>query len=161
LGVLSIKHHPDPDLQKKCIPVTEFDTNLETLLDNMYETMLAADGVGLAAPQIGLLKQIAVVDVEDEIGRIELINPVIISARGSQTNLEGCLSIPGIYGDVKRAFYVKVKARDRYGKAFILEAEDYLAQAIQHEIDHLKGILFTTKANKMYTEEELEGLDEI
>lgn len=160
MGVLSIKHHPDPVLHKKCKPVKEFDKDLGILLDQMYETMLAADGVGLAAPQIGILKQIAVVDVEDEIGRIELINPVIITERGSQNNIEGCLSIPGIYGDVKRAFYVKVKARNRYGKAFILEAEDYLAQAIQHEIDHLKGILFTAKADKMYTEEELEGLDE-
>jgi peptide deformylase len=160
LSVLSIKYYPDSVLEKKCEPVKEFNKDLEKLLEDMYETMLAADGVGIAAPQIGILKQIAIVDVEDDFGKIELINPVLISEQGSQINLEGCLSIPGKYGDVKRSFYIKVKARDRYGKAFILEAENYLAQAIQHEIDHLNGILFITKANKMYTEEELEGLDE-
>jgi peptide deformylase len=126
----------------------------------MYETMLANDGVGLAAPQIGILKQIAVVDVGDENGRTEMINPEIISRRGSQTDLEGCLSIPGLYGEVTRPYYIKVKARDRYGKAYIIEAEDFFARAIEHEIDHLHGILFTTKATKFYNEDELERIEE-
>ncbi|MCU9612159.1 peptide deformylase [Caldibacillus lycopersici] len=159
MAILPLVLHPDEILQQKCKKVTTFDLELATLLDNMYETMIKHDGVGLAAPQIGILEQIAVVDIGDESGRIELINPEIITKRGKQTDIEGCLSIPKLYGDVTRAYYVKVKARNRQGKAFILEAEDYLARAIQHEIDHLHGILFTTKVEKIYTLEELEELD--
>lgn len=159
LAKLEIRTIPDPVLLQKCEKVSEFNSELGQLLDDMYETMLAADGVGIAAPQVGLLKQIAIVDIGD--GKIELINPVIIVKRGSQINLEGCLSIPNQYGEVKRSFFIKVKYRDRHGKTLILEADDFLAQAIQHEIDHLHGILFTTKVvDKIYTEEELERLDE-
>jgi peptide deformylase len=123
----------------------------------MYETMVAADGVGIAAPQVGHLKQVAIVDIGD--GKIEFINPVVMEKRGIQMNLEGCLSIPNQYGEVERSYYIKVKYRDRNGKTYIMEAEDFLAQAIQHELDHLQGILFTTKVDKIYTEEELERLD--
>ena len=123
----------------------------------MYETMVAADGVGIAAPQVGHLKQVAIVDIGD--GKIEFINPVVIEKRGIQMNLEGCLSIPNQYGEVKRSYYIKVKYARPKWKTYIIEAEDFLAQAIQHELDHLQGILFTTKVDKIYTEEELERLD--
>lgn len=122
----------------------------------MYDTMIEFDGVGLAAPQIGVDEQIAVVDIGDESGTIELINPEILKTSGSQTGVEGCLSFPGLYGEVTRPYYVKVKAQDRKGNTFIIEAEDYLARAIQHEIDHLHGVLFTSKVSKYIDEKDLE-----
>lgn len=157
MATLEIRTIPDPILQQPCEPVTEFSNELGQLLDDMYESMVAADGVGIAAPQVGHLKQVAIVDIGD--GKIEFINPVFMEKRGIQMNLEGCLSIPNQYGEVKRSYYIKVKYRDRNGKTYIMEAEDFLAQAIQHELDHLQGILFTTKVDKIYTEEELERLD--
>lgn len=159
MAILTIVKHPAEVLEKECKPVKQFDKNLKTLLNNMYDTMLAADGVGLAAPQVGIDQQIAVVDIGDEAGRINLINPVILETKGEQTDIEGCLSFPGLYGTVSRPYYVKVKAQDTKGRTFFLEAEDYLARAIQHEIDHLHGILFTSKVLKYIDEEELEGYE--
>lgn len=159
MAILTIVKHPAEVLEKECEPVKQFDKNLKTLLNNMYDTMLAADGVGLAAPQVGIDQQIAVVDIGDEAGRINLINPVILETKGEQTDIEGCLSFPGLYGTVSRPYYVKVKAQDIKGRTFFLEAEDYLARAIQHEIDHLHGILFTSKVIKYIDEEELEGYE--
>ncbi len=125
----------------------------------MYDTMIEFDGVGLAAPQIGVDEQIAVVDIGDDSGTIELINPEILETSGEQTGVEGCLSFPGLYGEVTRPYYVKVKAQDRKGKIFTIEAEDYLARAIQHEIDHLHGVLFTSKVSKYMDEKELEEVE--
>lgn len=156
LAQLPIVKYPDPILEKKCGPVTQFDKKLKKLVNNMYETMVEADGVGLAAPQIGKDLQLAIVDIEDEHGLIVLVNPVIEEAKGSETDVEGCLSFPGIYGHVTRPSYVKVKAQDVKGRFFTLQAKGYLARAIQHEIDHLNGVLFTSKVEKYVNEEELE-----
>jgi peptide deformylase len=159
VAILPIVKYPDTILEKECKPVTQFDKKLKTLVNNMYETMLAADGVGLAAPQIGVDQQIAVVDIGEDIGRLDLINPVILKTSGEQTDVEGCLSFPGLYGTVSRPYYVKVQAQDLKGRTFIVEAEDYLARAIQHEIDHLHGILFTSIVLKYIKEEDIEGFD--
>ena len=157
MSVLSIVTYPDPILEQPCAPVTAFDRRLGRLLDDMYETMLAADGVGLAAPQIGVAEQIAVIDVGDEHGRIELINPVVIEARGEQVDVEGCLSFPGLFGEVPRAKFVNVRAQNRRGRSFTLSAAGFLARALQHEIDHLHGVLFTSKVIRYCDLEELEG----
>lgn len=125
----------------------------------MYDTMIEFDGVGLAAPQIGLDQQIAIVDIDDDSGTIEMINPEILEIKGEQIGPEGCLSFPGLYGEVSRPDYVKVKAQDRKGKFYTLEAEDFLARAILHEIDHLQGILFTSKVIRYLEEAELEGAE--
>ncbi len=159
LTVKKLVTHPAEVLEQECERVTVFDKKLEKLLNDMYDTMIEFDGVGLAAPQIGLARQIAIVDIDDESGTIELINPEILEVSGEQTGPEGCLSFPGVYGEVSRPYFVKVKARDRKGKAFVIEAEDFLARAILHEIDHLHGILFTSKVTRYLTEEELEGVE--
>lgn len=156
MAVKKIVMYPAEILEQPCKPVTAFNNKLKKLLNDMYDTMIEFDGVGLAAPQIGVDEQIAVVDIGDESGTIELINPVILETSGEQTGAEGCLSFPGLYGEVTRPYYVKVKAQDRKGKTFTIEAEDYLARAIQHEIDHLHGILFTSKVSKYIDEKELE-----
>lgn len=154
---LNIVTYPAEVLETVCEKVIEFDRKLVKLLNDMYDTMLEADGVGLAAPQVGIAKQIAIVDIGDQNGRIELINPVILESRGEQIGPEGCLSFPGLFGDVKRAEYVKVRAQNRRGRIFMMEATGFLARALQHEIDHLNGILFTTKVIRYYEAEELEG----
>lgn len=159
MTVREIVTYPSEILEKECERVTTFDKNLVKLLKDMYDTMIEYDGVGLAAPQIGINKQIVVIDIGDEWGRIELINPVIIEKKGEQTGAEGCLSFPGIFGEVTRSYYVKVKAQDRKGRPFIIEGEDFLARAMQHEIDHLHGVLFTSKVKRYLTEEELERLE--
>ena len=133
----------DDVLRKVCRPVEKFDEKLHLLLDDMYETMLSADGVGLAAPQIGILRRIAVIDVGE--GKIELINPEIIKTSGEQTGDEGCLSSPGVFGKVTRPMNVTVKARDRFGKEFEISGKELLARAFCHEIDHLDGVLFVDK----------------
>ena len=133
----------DDVLRKVCRPVEKFDEKLHLLLDDMYETMLSADGVGLAAPQIGILRRIAVIDVGE--GKIELINPEIIKTSGEQTGDEGCLSSPGVFGKVTRPMNVTVKARDRFGKDFEISGKELLARAFCHEIDHLDGVLFVDK----------------
>lgn len=137
----------DDILRKKCREVTKFDDRLAELLDDMYETMMASDGVGLAGPQVGMLRRIAVIDVRDnKHGRIELINPVITHMGGSQTGNEGCLSLPNDVREVERPMTVTVTAQDRSGKEFTLTGEGLLARALCHEIDHLDGILFIDKA---------------
>ena len=125
----------------------------------MYETMIEHDGVGLAAPQIGIDERIAVVDIDDELGTIEMINPRIIETSGEQTGPEGCLSFPGLYGEVSRPNYVKIEAFNRKGRKFTLEAEEFLARALQHEIDHLDGILFTSKVIRYLEVDELKGVE--
>lgn len=136
-------------LRKISKPVTDFNEKLWSLLDDMADTMHKADGVGLAAPQVGILKRVVVVDIGE--GLIELINPEIIEARGKQTGLEGCLSCPGEQGEVTRPYKVKVKAQNRNGEEFTIEGEELLARAFCHEIDHLSGRLYKDIANKMET----------
>ena len=132
----------DPILREKAVEVKRFNENLHQLLDDMAETLYAADGVGLAAPQIGISKQVVVVDIGDEHGLIELINPKIIASEGVEEDVEGCLSVPGKSGIVRRAKKVTVEAQDRNGKSFTIKGEDLLARAFQHEIDHLRGVLY-------------------
>jgi peptide deformylase len=159
LAVKKIVTYPDEILEKPCKRVTDFNNKLKKLLNDMYDTMIEFDGVGLAAPQVGIDEQIAIVEIDETTGTIEMINPEILETKGEQIGLEGCLSFPGLYGEVSRPFYVKVKAQDRKGRTFTLEAEDYLARAIQHEIDHLHGILFTSKVLRYVEENELQELE--
>ncbi|MBQ8791333.1 MAG: peptide deformylase [Ruminiclostridium sp.] len=146
----------DEVLRKKCREVTVFDDKLWTLLDDMYETMQAANGVGLAAPQVGILRRVVVIDVGDENGKIELVNPVITSMKGKQRDLEGCLSAPDIWGYVVRPEKVKVKAQNRTGKEIEIEGEGLLARALCHEVDHLSGIMFLDKAEEFVSSDQLE-----
>lgn len=133
-------------LREKSIEVKEITPNIVKLLDNMLETMYAANGVGLAAPQIGVSKRVIVIDVGD--GPVEMINPVIVEREGEETDEEGCLSIPGVTGQVSRAASVKVKGLNRDGQLQEITAEGLFARAFQHEIDHLEGVLFVDKAKK-------------
>ncbi|MFL6558438.1 MAG: peptide deformylase [Bacillus sp. (in: firmicutes)] len=159
MPILKVVNYPAVILEQKCKPVVKFDRKLAKILDDMYDTMIEYDGVGLAAPQIGLDARIAIVDIDNELGTIEMINPVILETSGEQTGPEGCLSFPGLYGDVTRPNFVKIEAFDRKGRKYTLEAEEFLARAIQHEIDHLDGILFTTKVTRYLEEEELKGVE--
>ncbi len=143
MAIRNIVKNGDPVLRKVCRSVFNFDDKLATLLDDMIETMDYANGVGLAAPQVGILRRICVIDVGD--GPIELINPAIISEEGEQVGDEGCLSIPGQSGIVKRPMKVTVKAQDRNGNTFEITGEELLARAFCHEIDHLNGILYIDK----------------
>ena len=147
----------DPVLTKKCRPVTKFDDSLATLLDDMFETMHEANGVGLAGPQVGLLRRVVVIDTGEE--DIELVNPEIVEvSEETQTGLEGCLSLPGEWGIVTRPMRAKVRAQDRCGDWYEYEGEELLARAFLHEIDHLDGHMYTEIAEKMLTAEELEEL---
>ena len=138
----------DDMLRKKCREVTKFDDKLATLLDDMAETLKSADGVGLAAPQVGILRRVCIVDVRDEHGLVELINPEILEKSGSQTGNEGCLSAPGEWCEVVRPAMVKVKAFDRHGNEFTLTASELMARAVCHEVDHLDGGLFIDRGEK-------------
>lgn len=131
-------------LRKKCKEVTEFDDRLGALLDDMAETMIDADGVGLAGPQVGVLKRVAVISPNGK-KFYEFVNPVIVSSSGTQLCKEGCLSVPGINGEVERPKKIEVRAYDRHGKAFMLKAEGFLADICCHEFDHLDGVLFIDK----------------
>ena len=152
----------EPRLRKKSRPVTEFNDRLHELLDDMRETLLKADGVGLAAPQVGVLRRVVLVldiNIEaenDEDKLIELVNPEIIEVSGEQTGAEGCLSFPGQYGIVTRPDTVTVKAQDRYGKEFTVTGFGLTGRCFCHEIDHLDGIVFLDRVERMLTEEELE-----
>ena len=146
----------DQALHKVCRPVTKFDDKLGTLLDDMAETVVDANGVGLAAPQIGILRRIVVIDLGEEI--VELVNPEIVETSGEQDGMEGCLSVPGEYWMVKRPNYAKVRAQDRNGEWFELEGEELIARCICHECDHLDGHLYTEIAYRKLTDEEIEAL---
>ena len=140
MAIRDIREKGDEILYKKCKAVVKFDEKLHILLDDMYETMQSRDGVGLAAPQVGILKRAVVIDVGD--GKIELINPEIVEESGEQTGSEGCLSVPGVFGEVTRPNVVTVKAQDRDGKWFKITGKELLARAFCHEIEHLDGKLF-------------------
>ncbi|MDF2924547.1 MAG: def [Paenibacillaceae bacterium] len=154
MAIRFIVKEPDPVLREHAKPVPKITANIHKLLNDMAETMYEAQGVGLAAPQIGILKRVIVMDCgEDHGGLIELINPEIISKEGEQFGAEGCLSIPGLQGDVRRAQKCAVKGWDRDGKEIIVEGTDLLARCIQHEVDHLNGVLFTDIAERVYRPE--------
>ncbi len=157
MAIKKIVTYPADILETPCREVTKFDKKLGKLLDDMYDTMIEYDGVGLAAPQIGVDMQIAIVDIDDGHGTIEMINPRVLETSGEQIGPEGCLSFPGIFGEVKRPLFVKIEANDRKGRKFTQKAEGFLARAIIHEIDHLYGKLFTSLVTRYLTEEELEG----
>lgn len=144
-------------LHKVCKPVVNFDRKLHTLLDDMKDTLLDSNGVGLAAPQVGILRRVVVVDLGDEI--LELINPEIIATDGEQEGAEGCLSVPGRYGLVKRPYFVKVRAQDRDGQWFEAEGEELIGRCFCHELDHLDGILYTQVMERFLTDEELNSED--
>lgn len=143
----------DPALHKVCRPVEKFDRRLHTLLDDMAETLAEANGVGLAAPQVGILRRVVIVDTGEEI--LELVNPELLETDGEQEGCEGCLSVPGKYGLVKRPYYAKVRAQDRNGEWFEAEGEELIARCFCHELDHLDGIVYTQVMERFLTEEEL------
>ena len=160
MAIREIRKKGDPCLEKVCHPVTEFNERLHLLLDDMRETLEESGGVGLAAPQVGILRRAVLVletnvpEGEDEYV-IELINPKIVETSGEQDGPEGCLSVPGEYGLVKRPMNVRVRAQDRFGEWFEVEGTGLTARCFCHEIDHLEGILFTEKCERMLTEEEM------
>ncbi len=144
-------------LHKTCKPIVEFDSRLHTLLNDMKETLIDSGGVGLAAPQVGILRRAVLVDTGDEI--LELINPTLVETSGEQNGPEGCLSVPGKYGLVKRPYYAKVRAQDRNGNWYEAEGEELIARCFCHELDHLDGILYTQVMDRFLTDEELEFED--
>lgn len=153
MAIRNIVKEGDEVLRKKCRPVEKFDQHLWTLLDDMAETMHQAGGVGLAAPQVGIIRRVVVIDVGD--GVIELVNPKIIMKAGEQISAEGCLSCPGEYGITSRPMFVTVKAQDRFGNEFTKEGKELLAKAFCHELDHLDGIIFKDIVQRMLRPEEL------
>lgn len=152
MALREITQFGDDILRKKCREVTRFDDKLGVLLDDMSETLKVFEGMGLAAPQVGILRRVVIVDVRDNNGLIELINPVITEETGCLAGAEGCLSVPGEWREVERPATIKVKAFDRHGKEFELTASELLARAICHEVDHLDGILFLDRVNKTLPE---------
>ncbi|MCR4904938.1 MAG: peptide deformylase [Clostridiales bacterium] len=156
MAILNIVKEGDPLLRKKCRPVTEVTPRILTLLDDMKETLIEANGAGLAAPQVGILRRIALVDLGEEI--VELINPEIVESEGEQEEVEGCLSVPDVWGITKRPAWVKVKAMNRDGEEFEVEGEGLNARCLCHEIDHLDGHLFTDNVVHILSPEEVEEL---
>jgi peptide deformylase len=160
MGLRKILTDKEPALHKVCKPVTSFDNKLFKLLDDMAETLVDSGGVGLAAPQVGILRRVVLVDVgEEESEILELINPEMVETDGEQYGPEGCLSVPGKYGLVKRPYYVKVRAQDRNGEWFEAEGEELIARCFCHELDHLDGIVYTEKMDRFLTDEELASDD--
>ena len=155
MGIWKIMTVKEPCLHKVCRPVEKFDGKLHKLLDDMKETLLDANGVGLAAPQVGILRRVVVVDTGEEM--LELVNPELLETSGEQEGAEGCLSVPGKYGLVKRPMVAKVRAQDRDGNWFEVEGEELIARCFCHEIDHLDGIVYTEVMERFLTEEELNG----
>ena len=163
MAMRNILTQEDPTLRKMCREVTAFNPRLHQLLDDMAETLMHADGIGLAAPQVGVLRRVALV-LETNVAEnetpflIELINPVVIEETGEQHEAEGCLSVPGEYGIVRRPQAVKVRAQDRFGQFFEVSGEGLTARCFCHEIDHLNGIVFTSKCERMLSDEELQAI---
>ena len=156
MGLRKILTDAEPALHKVCKPVEQFDKKLHALLKDMEDTLIDSGGVGLAAPQVGILRRVFLVDVgaeENEI--VEFINPEIIETDGEQVGPEGCLSVPGKYGLVKRPYYAKVRAQDRNGEWFEAEGEELIGRCFCHENDHLDGIIYTEVMERLLTEEEL------
>ena len=161
MALLEILHHPDPRLRIKAQPVTQFDDRLQRLIDDLFETMYAAPGVGLAATQVGVARRVAVLDCAGDRAAPEplvIINPEILEPREPQMMEEGCLSVPGASEKVDRYNQLRLRALDRQGQPFELEAEGLLAQAVQHEIDHLDGKLYIDKLSSLKRERLLKKL---
>lgn len=157
MGLRKILTDKDPALHKVCKPVTAFDEKLHKLLDDMQETLIESGGVGLAAPQVGILRRVFLVDVGlDGNEIIEFINPEILETDGEQEGPEGCLSVPGKYGLVKRPYWVKVRAQDRFGEWFEAEGEELIGRCFCHENDHLDGIVYTEVMDRFLSEDELD-----
>ena len=154
MGLRKILTDKDPALHKVCKPVEKFDKKLHKLLDDMRETLIDSNGVGLAAPQVGILRRVVLVDTGDEI--LELINPEMLETDGEQIGPEGCLSVPGKYGLVKRPYWAKVRAQDRDGNWYEAEGEELIGRCFCHELDHLDGIVYTQVMERFLTEEELQ-----
>ncbi len=146
MAIRQIRTEGDEVLAKTCKEVTKFDEKLAILLDDMYDTMKSRDGVGLAAPQVGILKRAVVIDIGE--GKIELINPKIVSQEGTQNGSEGCLSVPGVFGMVERPLKVTVEAQDRHGNPITVTGEELLARALCHECEHLDGKLFLERVTE-------------
>ncbi len=155
MGLRKILTDKESALHKVCKPVTAFDSKLHKLLEDMKETLVDSGGVGLAAPQVGILRRVVVVDLGDEI--LELVNPELIETDGEQEGPEGCLSVPGKYGLVKRPYWAKVRAQDRDGNWFEAEGEELIGRCFCHELDHLDGILYTQVMERFLTDEELQA----
>ena len=155
MALRKILTEPNPTLHKVCRPVTEFNRRLHTLLDDMADTLADANGVGLAAPQVGILRRVVIVDTGE--GILELVNPELIETSGEQEEAEGCLSVPGKYGLVKRPMVAKVRAQDRDGEWFEVEGEELIARCFCHELDHLDGHMYTELVSRYLTEEEMEA----
>ena len=153
MGLRKILTTEEAALHKVCRPVEKFDWRLHKLLNDMKETLAEANGVGLAAPQVGILRRVVIVDTGEEI--LELVNPELLETDGEQEGAEGCLSVPGKYGLVKRPYYAKVRAQDRNGEWFEAEGEELIARCFCHELDHLDGIVYTEVMERFLTEEEL------
>ena len=153
MGLRKILTDKEPALHKVCRPVEKFDWKLHKLLDDMAETLAEANGVGLAAPQVGILRRVVIVDTGEEI--LELVNPTLVETGGEQVGAEGCLSVPGKYGLVKRPNYAKVRAQNRDGEWFEAEGQELIARCFCHELDHLDGIVYTEVMERFLTEEEL------
>ena len=153
MGLRKILTDAEPALHKVCKPVINFDWRLHMLLKDMKETLIESGGVGLAAPQVGILRRVVLVDTGEEI--LELVNPTLVETDGEQEGPEGCLSIPGKYGLVKRPYYAKVRAQDRDGNWYEAEGEELIARCFCHELDHLDGIVYTQVMERFLTEEEL------
>lgn len=158
MGLRKILTDAEPALHKTCKPVTAFNGRLHALLDDMRETLIESGGVGLAAPQVGILRRVVLVDTGEEI--LELINPTMVATDGEQEGPEGCLSVPGKYGLVKRPYYAKVRAQDREGNWYEAEGEELIARCFCHELDHLDGIIYTEVMERFLTEDELAGDDD-
>ena len=158
MGLRKILTDKDPALHKVCKPVVNFDGKLHKLLDDMAETLEDANGVGLAAPQVGILRRVVIVDTGEEI--LELVNPTLLETDGEQVGAEGCLSVPGKYGLVKRPYYAKVRAQNRYGEWYEAEGEELIGRCFCHELDHLDGIVYTEVMERFLTEEELMAEEE-
>ena len=157
MGLRRILTDKEPALHKTCKEVVNFDAKLHKLLDDMHETLEDSGGVGLAAPQIGILRRIVLVDNGEEV--LELVNPTMLETDGEQIGAEGCLSVPGKYGLVKRPYYAKVRAQDRFGQWYEADGEELTARCFCHELDHLDGIIYTEVMERYLTDEEL-GFDE-
>ncbi len=153
MGLRKILTDKEPALHKVCRPVEKFDWRLHKLLNDMKDTLIDSNGVGLAAPQVGILRRVVLVDTGEEI--LELVNPVMVETDGEQEGPEGCLSVPGKYGLVKRPYYAKVRAQDRYGDWYEAEGEELIARCFCHELDHLDGIVYTEVMERFLTEDEL------
>ena len=154
MAILNILKEGDPTLRKKCRPVEEITPRILQLLDDMHDTLAVAQGVGLAAPQVGVLRRIVIVEIDDK--KYEMINPEIIETKGKQEEIEACLSVPDQYGLVKRPAWVKVRAMDRHGKIFEAEGTGLMARCFCHELDHLDGTLYIDRAIEMYGPDDIE-----